>query len=225
LQRNHFFSIVAAVRLGRRIYDNIKKAIGYIVSVHIPIAGLALFPILFNLPLVLLPAHIAFLELIIDPACSTVFEAEPEEINIMRRPPRSLQDKLFGRKSLTLSLLQGTSMLAGVIIIFLYSLDMGKGEVEARTLTFATLVIANLTLIVANLSWSQSLIKTLKSKNKALKIVLVGALLGLLMILYVPSLRSLFHFSMLHGDDLIIVFSIGIVSVLWLKILTVLRYI
>jgi P-type Ca2+ transporter type 2C len=224
LLNDDFFSIVAAVRLGRRIYDNLKKAIGYIFSVHIPIAGLAIFPILLNLPLVLLPAHIAFLELIIDPACSTVFEAEPEEKNIMKRPPRSLGDRLFGRKSLTLSLLQGASMLAGVIIVFLYALDMGKGEAEARTLTFATLVIANLTLIVANLSWSQSLIKTLKSENKALKIVLVGALLGLLTILYVPALRSMFHFSILHGDDLLIVFSVGIISVLWLKIITMLRY-
>jgi Ca2+-transporting ATPase len=224
LLNDDFFSIVAAVRLGRRIYDNLKKAIGYIFSVHIPIAGLALFPILLHLPLILLPAHIAFLELIIDPACSTVFEAEPEEKNVMKRPPRSLQEKLFGRKSLTLSILQGVSILAGVIVIFLYALDMGKGEVEARTLTFATLVIANLTLIVANLSWSQSLIKTLKSENKALKIVLVGALLGLLMVLYIPALRSLFHFSMLHGDDLLIVFSVGIISVLWLKILTAFRY-
>jgi len=224
LLNDDFFSIVAAVRLGRRIYDNLKKAIGYIFSVHIPIAGLALFPILFNLPLVLLPAHIAFLELIIDPACSTVFEAEPEEKNIMKRPPRNLKDKLFGRKSLTLSLLQGASMLAGVIIIFLYALDVGKGEDEARTLTFATLVVANLTLIVANLSWSQSLIKTLKSENKALKIVLVGALLGLLTVLYVPALRAMFHFSMLHGNDLLTVFSVGIISVLWLKILTMFRY-
>jgi P-type Ca2+ transporter type 2C len=224
LLNDDFFSIVAAVRLGRRIYDNLKKAIGYIFSVHIPIAGLAIFPILLHLPLVLLPAHIAFLELIIDPACSTVFEAEPEEKNIMKRPPRSLGERLFGRKSMTLSLLQGASMLAGVIIVFLYALDLGKGEAEARTLTFATLVIANLTLIVANLSWSQSLIKTLKSENKALKIVLVGALLGLLMVLYVPALRSMFHFSMLHGDDLLTVFSIGIISVLWLKILTMFRY-
>jgi Ca2+-transporting ATPase len=224
LLNDDFFSIVAAVRLGRRIYDNLKKAISYIFSVHIPIAGLALFPILFNLPLILLPAHIAFLELIIDPACSTVFEAEPEEKNVMSRPPRNLQDKLFGRKSLSLSLLQGVSMLIGVIIIFLYSLKIGKGEDDARTLTFATLVIANLTLIVANLSWSRSLVKTLKSENKALKIVLVGALLGLLMVLYIRELRTLFHFSMLHGDDLFIVFSVGIISVLWLKILAVFRY-
>ncbi len=127
LLNDDFFSIVAAVRLGRRIFDNIKKAVGYTFSVHMPIAGLAVFPILFNLPLVLLPVHIAFLELIIDPACSMVFEAEPEEKNIMNRPPRNLQERLFGRKNLTLSLLQGTSMLVGVIIIFLYAFIYGQG--------------------------------------------------------------------------------------------------
>lgn len=219
LLNDDFFSIVAAVRLGRRIFDNLKKAIGYIFSVHMPIAGLALFPILFNLPLVLLPAHIAFLELIIDPACSTVFEAEPEEKNIMNRSPRNLQERMFGRKNLALSLVQGISMLAGVIAVFLYALYMGKGEVDARTLTFATLVIANLTLIVANLSWSQSLVKTLSSENKALKYVLVGALSGLLLVLYVPALRSMFRFSLLHGDDLLIVFVVGTLSIVWLRLL------
>jgi Ca2+-transporting ATPase len=219
LLNDDFLSIVAAVRLGRRIFDNLKKAIGYIFSVHIPIAGLALFPILFNLPLVLLPAHIAFLELIIDPACSTVFEAEPEEKNIMNRPPRNLQERLFGKKNITLSVVQGASMLAGVIVIFLYSLYMDKGEVETRTLTFATLVIANLTLIVANLSWSQSIIKTLRSENKALRYVLVGALSGLLLVLYVPFLRSLFRFSLLHVDDLLIVFVVGVLSIAWLRLL------
>jgi len=219
LLNDDFFSIVAAVRLGRRIFDNLKKAISYIFSVHMPIAGLAVFPILFNLPLVLLPAHIAFLELIIDPACSTVFEAEPEEKNIMNRPPRNLQERMFGRKSLALSLVQGTSMLAGVIAVFLYALYMGKGEVDARTLTFATLVISNLTLIVANLSWSQSIIKTLCSENKALRYVLIGALSGLLLVLYVPALRSLFRFSLLHGDDLLIVFVVGTLSIVWLRLL------
>ncbi len=214
-----FLSVVAAVRLGRRIFDNLKKAIGYIFSVHMPIAGLAVFPILFNLPLVLLPAHIAFLELIIDPACSTVFEAEPEEKNIMDRPPRNLRERMFGRKNLALSLVQGTSMLAGVIVVFLYALYAGKGEVDARTLTFATLVISNLTLIVANLSWSQSIIKTLFSENKALRYVLVGAISGLLLVLYVPALRNLFRFSLLHGEDLLIVFVVGTLSIVWLRLL------
>jgi Ca2+-transporting ATPase len=219
LLNDDFLSIVAAVRLGRRIFDNLKKAIGYIVSVHIPIAGLAMFPVLFNLPLVLLPAQIAFLELIIDPACSTVFEAEPEEKNIMNRQPRNLKERMFGRKNLTLSLLQGVSMLVGVIAILLYAFYTGKGEVEARTLTFATLVVANLTLIVANLSWSQSMLKTLKSENKALRYVLVGALSGLLLVLYVPALRSLFRFSLLHGNDLLIVFLAGTLSIAWLRLL------
>jgi Ca2+-transporting ATPase len=114
-----------------------------------------------------------------------VFEAESEEKNIMNRPPRNLQERLFGRKNLTLSLLQGTSMLVGVIIIFLYASYMGKGEVEARTLTFTTLVIANLTLIVANLSWSQIIIKTFNSENKTLRYMLLGALSGLFLVLYV----------------------------------------
>jgi Ca2+-transporting ATPase len=219
LLNDDFFSIVAAVRLGRRIFDNLKKAISYIFSVHMPIAGLAVFPILFNLPLVLLPAHIAFLELIIDPACSTVFEAEPEEKNIMNRPPRNLQERMFGRKNLVLSLVQGISMLVGVIAVFLYALHMGKGEVDARTLTFATLVISNLTLIVANLSWSQSIIKTLFSENKALRYVLAGSLSGLFLVLYVPALRSLFRFSLLHGDDMIIVFVVGTLSIVWLRLL------
>jgi Ca2+-transporting ATPase len=219
LLNDDFLSIVAAVRLGRRIFDNLKKAINYIFSVHIPIAGLAVFPIIFNLPLILLPAHIAFLELIIDPACSTVFEAEPEEKNIMNKPPRDLQKRMFGMESLTLSLVQGLSMLAGVILVYMYALDTGKGTVEARTFTFATLVVANLTLIAANLSWSQSMFKTLKSENKALRYVLIGALSGLFLILYTPFLRNMFRFSVLHPNDLLIVFFVGILSIAWLRIL------
>ncbi len=221
LLNDDFSSIVAAVRLGRRIFDNLKKAIGYIFSVHVPIAGLALFPILFNLPLVLLPAHIAFLELIIDPACSTVFEAEPEEKNIMERPPRNLKERLFGKKSLILSLLQGTSVLAVVIIVFLLALHIGKGETEARTLTFATLVIANLALILANLSWSKSIIKTFDFENKALWLVLGGALFSLILVLYIPAFRDLFHFSVLHFDDMLIALFAGILSVAWFKLLNI----
>lgn len=219
LLNDDFSSIVAAVRLGRRIYDNIKKAISYTFSVHVPIAGLALFPIVFNLPLVLLPAHIAFLELIIDPACSTVFEAQPEEKNVMKRPPRNLRERLFGKKSIIFSALQGLSVLAAVLIVFLLSLHLGKGADEARTLTFATLVIANLALIAANLSQSHNIIKALSSENKAFWIVTGGALLLLFSVLYVPFLQGLFHFSALHYGDMLIAFAAGIFSVMWLKLL------
>ena len=94
-----FSSIVAAVRLGRRIFDNIKKAIGYIFAIHVPIAGMSLIPVLFKWPLMLMPVHILFLELIIDPACSTIFEAEPEEANVMNRPPRNPKEPLFSRRT------------------------------------------------------------------------------------------------------------------------------
>ncbi len=221
LLNDDFSSIVAAVRLGRRIFDNLKKAISYIFSVHVPIAGIALFPILLKLPLVLLPAHIAFLELIIDPACSTVFEAEPEEKNIMNRPPRNLQERLFGKDSFYYGLCQGMSVLAVVVVVFILALYLGKGETEARTLTFATLVIANLTLIVANLSWSKNMMRSFDSENKALWFVIAGALSSLVLILYVPFLRNLFHFSVLHFSDILIVLVAGILSVAWFKLLNI----
>lgn len=156
LLTDDFSTIVHAVRMGRRIYDNLKKSISYIISIHVPIAGIALLPILLRLPLILLPAHIAFLELIIDPACSTVFESEPEERDIMHRPPRRLQDRLFGRRSAFWSFAQGLSVFIAVALVYLWVLYFsGKDANEARTIAFATLVIANLMLILVNLSWSR----------------------------------------------------------------------
>ena len=221
LLNDDFSSIVEAVRLGRRIFDNLKKAISYIFSVHVPIAGLALFPILFELPLILLPAHIAFLELIIDPACSVVFEAEKEEKNIMDRPPRNLKDKLFDRKSLIRSLFQGLSVLFFVLIVFLLALKLGKGADEARTITFAMLVFANLMLIISNLSLDGRIFQKFHSENRALWIVVGGALLSLVMVLYVPTFRELFHFSVLHLDDLITVLIGGIISAAWIILINI----
>lgn len=121
-----FTSIVSAVRLGRRIFDNLKKAMAYIFSIHIPIAGMSLIPVLFNMPLILLPIHIVFLELIIDPACSMVFESEREEPNIMKRPPRQKDEGLFTRWTLMISLLQGFVVLAIVLIIYISALVWGQ---------------------------------------------------------------------------------------------------
>jgi P-type Ca2+ transporter type 2C len=219
LLNDDFSSIVTAVRLGRRIFENLKKAIAYTFAVHVPIAGMSLLPVLFNLPLVLLPAHIAFLELIIDPACSTVFEAEPEEKNIMKRPPRKLHEPLFNRRALLLSLLQGLSVLAVVFFIFVWALYLGKGDLEARTLAFSTLVFANLMLIVNNLAWTQTLWKTLQERNTALWCVVAGALTALLLVLYLPFLRALFHFEVMHQDDLLIALVGGIISLIWFEVL------
>lgn len=222
LLNDDFSSIVHAVRLGRRIFDNLKKAISYIFAVHIPIAGMSFFPVLFQLPIALLPAHIAFLELIIDPACSVVFESNPEEKNIMDRPPRDLRNPLFNKKSFIVSLVQGLSILAVVFAIYLFALHMKKGELEARTLAFATLVFANLMLIITNLSWTKTIVKIVQLKNKALGLVIGGALVALLAVLFIPSLSNLFHFSFLSWDDFLLCFFGGILSLLWFEVMKIL---
>ncbi|MDM7911538.1 MAG: cation-translocating P-type ATPase [Methanotrichaceae archaeon] len=212
-----FSSIVKAVRQGRRIFDNIKKAMAYILAIHVPIAGMSLIPVLLQWPLVLLPVQVVFLELIIDPACSVVFEAEPEEADVMSRPPRDPRKPLFGRSTIALSLLQGLIVLIIVLAVYAVSLYRGQGEMEARALTFTTLIVANLGLILTNRSWSRTILETLSTPNAALWWVIGGALVFLGAVLYVPSLRDLFGFAFLHSIDLAICFMAGIASILWFE--------
>lgn len=213
-----FSSIVQAVRMGRRIFDNLKKAMAYILAVHVPIAGMSLIPVFFGWPLVLLPMHIVFLELIIDPACSVVFEAEREEKNIMNRPPRDLAVPLFNQRTVILSLLQGLSVLAIVCGVFVTAMHRGLGELDARALCFITLVVSNLGLILTNRSWSSGIIDILKAPNAAFWWVLGGVTLSLWAVIYLPLLRNLFRFSALHVIDLAICLAAGIVSVLWFEV-------
>lgn len=212
-----FSSIVQAVRMGRRIFDNLKKAMAYIFAIHIPIAGMSLLPAIFNWPLVLLPVHIAFLELIIDPACSVVFEAENEERGIMERPPRALQEHLFDKKMITFSVLQGASVLLAVFAVFIIAIHNGLGELHARALSFSTLIISNLGLIVTNRSWSRTTFATIRTRNAPFLWVMGGALFFLGAVLYIPFLRELFGFSILHLSDLVICFAAGVTSIVWFE--------
>ncbi len=214
-----FSSIVKAVRLGRRVFDNLRKAMAYILAVHVPIAGLSLIPVLLKWPLVLLPVHVVFLELIIDPACSIAFEAEPEEADVMQRPPRDRKEPIFSRRTVALSLLQGIIVLAVTLAIYGVSLRLGRGELEARTLTFTTLVIANLGLILTNRNWSTTILSlsSLRAKNSALRWILLSTIVFLGLVIYVPFLRGLFHFGVLHFNDALICLGAGIASVLWFE--------
>ncbi|MCC3582951.1 MULTISPECIES: cation-translocating P-type ATPase [unclassified Microcoleus] len=214
-----FSSIVQAVKLGRRIFDNLRKAMSYLIAIHIPIAGMSLIPVLFKLPLVLLPVHVAFLHLIIDPACSIVLEAEPAEATVMQRPPRNPKEPLFGKKTLSLAVLQGGGILAIVLAIFAIALYRRQGEFDARALTFTTLILANLGLILSEGSTSHLSFKILKSPNPALWWVLGGGLLFLGLVLYVPFLRHLFSFSLLRAIDLAICLGGGLISLLWFELL------
>jgi Ca2+-transporting ATPase len=222
LLNDDFSSIVHAIRLGRRVFDNLKKAVAYIFAVHIPIAGMSFFPVLFRLPIVLLPAHIAFLELIIDPVCSIVFESSPEEKDIMNKPPRNLRESLFNKRSFALSFMQGISVFAVAFAVYLFALYSKKSAIEARTLSFATLVFANMILTITNLSWTEGFGRIIRSGNRALWLVIFGALVALASVLYFPFLRNLFHFSILHLDDLIITFASGFISLLWFEGLKIL---
>lgn len=223
LLNDDFSSIVQAVKLGRRVFDNLRKAMAYLLAIHIPIAGMSMIPVLCKLPLVLLPVHIAFLHLIIDPACSIVFEAEPSEPNVMKRPPRHPKEPLFGRKTVGLALLQGLGILAIVLAIYIISLYRGQGELDARTLTFSTLILANLGLILSERSSSFLSLRVLRSPNAALWWVFGGGLAFLMAVLYVPFLQSLFSFSFLHPIDLAVCFVGGMISLLWFEFLKLLN--
>jgi len=214
---DNFASIVRAVRLGRRIFDNLRKSMRYILAVHVPIAGMALLPVLLGWPTMLYPLHIAFLELVIDPACSLVFENEPAEHDVMQRPPRDVHQPLLGGWALGLALLQGMGALAVVIATCGWALAH-TDETTARALVFATLVATNLALIFSSRSRKGRLLASLRVPNRALWGVVGAALLLLALCLYWPWLARLFLFGALPLGWLLAVLGLGVVSVLWFEV-------
>ncbi len=211
-----FAAIVAAVRLGRRIFDNLRKAMSYILAVHVPIAGVAMLPVLFGWPALLYPMHIALLELIIDPACSIAFENEPAERDVMRRPPRDAAAPLFGGATLWLALAQGLGVLAAVMGTFAWA-GPRIPEPEARAFAFATLVVGNLALILSNRSASRSLWATLRTPNRTLWGVVGLAFALLLAALYAPWAVGVLRFAPLPLDELAAACGLGLLSVLWFE--------
>jgi P-type Ca2+ transporter type 2C len=224
LTDDDFGSIVRAVRLGRRIFDNLKKAMAYILAVHVPIAGMSLLPVLLPrigghaAPLVLMPVHIAFLELIIDPACSVVFEAETEELGIMQRPPRSVREAIFSRRMIMVSVLQGAAVLMAVLGIYLWAVFGHFAPGIVRALTFTTLVAGNLALIFVNRSWTHTMIGGLLRPNKALWWIVGGSVAVLALVLLTPFTQDLFGFGVLDAGRSAVAVAAGAVSVLWFEV-------
>ena len=192
---DNFASLVTAVRLGRRIDDNLRKAIGYILAVHVPIAGMSLIPVLFGWPMVLGPIHVVFLELVIDPVSSIVFEAEPEEDGIMARPPRKPDASLFDTALLLHGLLQGGVVMVAALGIFQLGIGDAHGEEVARCMAFVTLVIGNLGLVLTNRSMRSSAFRVLARPNRALVFVVITTVFALALSVSVPWLRGLFGFA------------------------------
>jgi Ca2+-transporting ATPase len=198
--------------MGRQIYDNLKKAVFFILAIHVPIAGLAILPVLFQLPLLLLPAHIVFLELVIDPACSLVYEAEAEEADVMKRGPRAANAALADMNSFMHATLQGGIILVLTFALFVVLLRAGSTEGQARATTFLALILSNLALILVNRSQSKGLLATLMRKNRGFTWVSVGALVLITTVLTVPFVRPLFGFDMIRPHELALALGVGLLS-------------
>jgi Ca2+-transporting ATPase len=181
--------------MGRRIYGNLRKAVSYIIAVHLPIAGIALVPIFFGSPVALLPVHIAFLELIIDPACSLAFEAEAEERDTMRRPPRDPGVSLYSGRAVRFGFLEGAAVMAFVLAVYVFAYVQSYSEAEIRTLTFTTLVLGNLALILASRSHVRSPLASLRDRNPIVWWIVAGTLTALTAVLGVPWLQELFRLA------------------------------
>jgi Ca2+-transporting ATPase len=219
LTEDDFSSIVHTIRLGRRIYDNIRKAMGFVMAAHIPVAGLALLPLAFGIPLILCPGHIAFLEMVVDPVSSIAFEAEPEEGDVMSRPPRDPKSPLFSFPLILWSLLQGTIVLVATGAVFLMAWRRGMPEAEVRSLAFVALVIGNIAMILAGRSFGTSVIRAFSRPNPVLWAVLGVDAMLLAIILSWPPMRNLFRFGPLHADDLLLCVWVGFATLLVLELL------
>lgn len=193
---DNFSSIVVAIRSGRRIFDNLQKAMSYIVAIHIPIIGLTLLPaFITTFPLLLMPLHIVFMELIIDPVCSIAFESEQEERAIMKRAPRNPDEQFFGSRKILSSIMDGILLLVMVIVVYFVSVREGHSGGEVRAIAFSSLIIGNIFLILTSLSNTRSFISVFVERNTAAISILVVALSMLIAIISIPALQVVFSFG------------------------------
>jgi Ca2+-transporting ATPase len=219
LMNDDFPSLVKGIKEGRRIFDNLKRVAVYLVAIHIPIAGMVFIPLLLGWPILFFPVHIMFMELIFDPICSVVFEAEGADKNIMKRPPRRIGQSILNKHTLLVAGIQGATVLAITVLVYKYVLTAGWTESAARTVTFATLIFANLLLVLANRSWSLGFFQSFFKKNKVLWPVIAAAFLFLGLVIYIPALQNMFGFVGLNGKVLASSFGAAAISVLVFEIL------
>jgi Ca2+-transporting ATPase len=208
-----FASIVKGIALGRRIFRNLRKALIYVTAIHVPIAGLALFPILLGLPPLLYPLHVVLLELVVDPVCSLVFEAEPEDKDAMKKPPRAANESLFGRREILLALLQGTFVLTGVFGLYIWALDADWPVPEARALTFIALIVANLVLAFADSA--EPGISFFDRRRIVFWTIGGSAAVVVCLVLYVPAIAEMFQLSAPDPQTIPIALGVALLTAGW----------
>lgn len=218
---DNYNSIVRGIRRGRATYANLQKAMTYVIAIHIPIFGLALLPIFSSSwPLILLPGLVAFHEVIIDPACSVVFEEESPDPKIMQDQPRKPDSKLFSKQEIWIAASQGITTFVALLSLFLYLTISGRTEQEIRSMIFGALMISNIFLILTNRSRSLTIIQTFKNRdNRAVPWILTLALAVLFSLILLPPMRTLFDLGAIRFIDWLTISIVSISGVLWYEIL------
>ncbi|MCC6814818.1 MAG: cation-translocating P-type ATPase [Saprospiraceae bacterium] len=211
--------LIIGIEAGRRIYTNIKKAIQYIISIHIPIILTVSLPLFlgWKYPNIFTPVHVIFLELIMGPTCSIVYENEPIEKNAMLENPRKMTETFLNWKELSISIVQGLVITIGIIFAYQMSVQNGANEENTRAMVFTTLIFANVFLSLTNRSFTYSFFESFKNKNILFPIIIGATLVLLFTILYIPAFSNFFHVSSLNLKNLGITFLIAMVSVLWFE--------
>jgi Ca2+-transporting ATPase len=221
LLNDDFSSLVTAVRYGRRVFANLRKAIVFVVAVHVPIVGLSIVPVMFGWPMLLMPVHILFLQLIIDPACSVVFEAEPLEPDAMRLPPRRPDQRLFDKAVMVRGLWQGSGLLLLLLAVYAGARAWlpadGQRDDMARALTFVVLILSNLGLIHANRSWGRTVMAGNPESNKPFAWIAAGTVVVLGIVLSVPVISRLFSFAAPPPLMLVAALGAAVLGVVWFE--------
>ena len=213
--------MVDAVAMGRKIYANLKKAIQYIISIHVPIVLTVFIPLALGwvYPNIFSPVHIIFLELIMGPTCSIIYENEPMEDNTMTQKPRPFTTTFFNAKELSTSLLQGLMITAGTLLCYQYAVRQGFSEAHTRTMVFTALIAANIFLTLVNRSFYYSIFTTLKYKNNLVLLIISITIVITALLLYIKPLGDFFNFEQLNPIQLGISIAIGFLSVIWYEII------
>lgn len=212
--------LVTAIAAGRRIYTNIKKAVQYIISIHIPIILTVSLPLFLGwaFPQILTPVHVIFLELVMGPTCSIVYENEPMEKNTMTQKPRPISETFLTMRELVISIIQGLMITAGVLFIYQLTYRNGGDEDMTRSMVFTTLIFANILLSFANRSFYYTMFESFRNKNNLLIYITLGTLFMLMIMLYVGPVTQFFKLNSLNLNQLLTAGSAAIISVMWFEI-------
>jgi len=209
-----FGRIVAGVRLGRRIFDNLRKVMIYIAAIHVPVAGMAVLPLLAGQPPLLLPMHVVLIEMVVDPICSVAFENEPEEQGIMQRPPRRASEPLIGARQLMLALVQGLLLLGTILAVHAWARSTGLSEDVQRSLAFITLTIGNLSLVRVNGARGATLPRLFQQGHRVYWLVAGSAALIVAICIWVPAAAALFRFAAPDAPHALLAAAAGMLAAL-----------